>query len=141
MPYKGLKSAIEMLSGLPLAERENLLEIMAKKDPTTVEVLRNGLVTLEDIQFITIKMLQELLREINIDDLALSLKISSPDLKSFIYSNVSSSMKRSIDDTLLGAPRPVSQIQEAQDRIISKMREMVDQGRLIIERSGTDPYV
>lgn len=141
MPHKGLKAAIEMLSGLPIAEREHLLEIMAQKDPTTVEVLRNGLVTLEDIQFLTVKMLQELLREINMDDLALALRISSPDLKAHIYSSISNTMKMSIDDILLGPPQPVNKVQEAQDRIINKMREMVDAGRLIIDRSGSDPYV
>lgn len=141
MPHKGLQAAIELLSGLPIAERENLLEIMAAKDPLTVEVLRNGLVTLEDIQFLTVKMLGELLREINMDDLALALRISSPDLKAHIYSQISDSMKMTIDDTLLGPPQPVNKVQDAQDRIIATMKEMVDGGRLIIDRTGNDPYV
>lgn len=141
MSHKGLKAAIEMLSGLPINERENILEIMEKKDPTTAEVLRNSLVTLEDIKFLTVKMIQELFREINIDDLALALKISSPDLKSFVYNNISNSMKRTIDDTLLGPPVSVSKVLDAQDRIISKMREMTNAGRLVIDRSGNDPYV
>ncbi|MCK5882446.1 MAG: hypothetical protein KAG61_02065 [Bacteriovoracaceae bacterium] len=141
MPQKGLQAAIELLSGLPIDERDNLLDIMAAKDPLMVEVLRNGLVTLEDIQFLTVKMLQELFREINMSDMALALRISSPDLKAHIYSQISSSMKKSIDDTLLGPLKPVNLVQEAQARIIATMREMINNGRLIIDRSGSDPYV
>lgn len=142
MPIKGgIEQALELLSGMSLTERDSLLEIIAKKDPTMATVLRNGLITLEDIRFLSIKMLQELLREISLDNLGLALRISSPELKSFVYTHVSSSMKRQLDDILLGPPKPVNQVLDAQDSIIQQMRKMVDKGQLIIDRSGNDPYV
>lgn len=142
MPVKGgIEQALELLSGMSLTERDSLLEIIATKDPTMATVLRNGLITLEDIRFLSIKMLQELLREISLDNLGLALRISSPELKSFVYTHVSSSMKRQLDDILLGPPKPVNQVLDAQDSIIQQMRKMVDKGQLIIDRSGNDPYV
>ena len=142
MPIKGgIEQALELLSGMSLTERDSLLEIIATKDPTMATVLRNGLITLEDIRFLSIKMLQELLREISLDNLGLALRISSPELKSFVYTHVSSSMKRQLDDILLGPPKPVNQVLDAQDSIIQQMRKMVDKGQLIIDRSGNDPYV
>lgn len=137
----GVKGALEMLNGLSISERQNILELIAKQDIKLAEVLQNGLVELEDIRFLNVNMIRDLLREINMDDLALAMRISSSDLKDHIYSNISSTMKRDLDDTLLGPPRPVSDIQAAQDRIIAKMKELSDKGVLIIDRSGNDPLV
>lgn len=137
----GVEQALELLSGLAHGEREKLLDIISSKDPTMASVLRNGLITLEDLRYLSVKMLQEFLREISLDQLALAMRISSPELKSFIYHHISSSMKRQIDDVLLGPPKPVNQVLDAQDAIIAVMKKMVDKGQLIIDRSGNDPLV
>lgn len=141
MPIKGMEQAIELLSSLKIEERERLLDLMSSKDPSTVAVLRNGLITLEDLRFLSVKMLQEFLREISLDQLGLALRISSAELKSFVYTHISSSMKRQLDDILLGPPKPVNIVLDAQDQIIQVMRQMVSKGQLIIDRSGNDPYV
>lgn len=142
MPIKGgIDQAINLLSALSINERDKLLELIGAKDPTMAEVLRKGLITLEDIRFLSVKMLQEFLREISLDQLGLALRISSAELKSYVYTHISSSMKRQLDDILLGPPKPVAQVIEAQDAIIQKMRIMAEKGQLIIDRSGNDPYV
>lgn len=142
MPLKGgIDQAIDLLSSLSINERDKLLELISAKDPTMADVLRKGMITLEDLRFLSVKMLQEFLREITLDQLGLALRISSPELKSYIYTHISSSMKRQLDDILLGPPKPVGQVLDAQDAIIQQMRKMVDKGQLIIDRSGNDPYV
>ena len=141
MPLKkGPKAAAELLSNLPAEQRAAVIEEMKKQNPQMTEELVKMMVSIEDLQFITVKMLQEFLREINLQDLAKSLRIASAELKSFILKNVSSSMRKDIEDILLGPPLPVSKVQESQDKILNIMRKKIDKGELIINKKG-DEYV
>jgi flagellar motor switch protein FliG len=137
----GLKEAARMLSGLGPEEREKVLEIIAKKDPAMAERLRKNMVTLEDLKFLTVKMIQELLREIDIQDFALTLRIASPELRDHILSNVSSSMRSDIEQVLLGPPQSVSKVQEKTEEVLKIVREKMDRGELIINRNSDDEYV
>lgn len=137
MAFKGgVEEAAKMLAGLDRKGRENVLEIIAKKDPQMAESLRKNMVTMEDLQYLTVKMLQELLREIEIKDLALALRISSDELKSHILQNVSSSLRKDIEDILLGPPQSVSNVNEAADKIMEVVLKKIDKGELVFNKDG-----
>jgi len=137
MSFKGgVEEAAKMLAGLDREGRENVLEIIAKKDPQMAENLRKNMVTLEDLKYLTVKMLQELLRDIEITDLALALRISSDELKAHILQNVSSSLRKDIEDVLLGPPQSVSNVNEATDKIMEVVLKKVDKGELVINKDG-----
>ncbi len=137
MSFKGgIEEAAKMLAGLDRKGRENVLEIIAKKDPEMAKSLRKNMVTLEDLRYLTVKMLQELLRDIDINDLALALRISSDELKAHILQNVSSSLRKDIEDVLLGPPQSVSNVDEATDKIMEVVLKKIDNGELIINKDG-----
>ena len=139
MPFKGgVKEAAKLLSALSTSERSRILSDIAKKDPTRAELLKREMITLEDLQYITVKMLVELLREVKIQDLALALRLGSEDLKNHIISNVSSSMKADILDTLNSGPRPVSEVEECIEKIMAVVRRKVDLGELILSQGGEE---
>lgn len=131
----GPKEAAKMLAGLPPEQREAAISKIAGKDPKMAELLSKLIITLDDLQFITVKMLQELLREISINDLALSLRISSDNLKNFIFSNVSKSIRQDIEEVLLGPLQPVNKVQEAQEKVMVVVRRKLARGELIINKS------
>lgn len=141
MPLKkGPKAAADLLATLPAEARDKVIDEMRKQNPDMTEALLKMMITIEDLQFITPKMLQELLREIDLNDLAKSLRIASKELKNFLFKNISSTMRKDIEDVLLGPPLPVSKVQEAQEKIMIVVRKKVDKGELIINR-GKDEYV
>jgi flagellar motor switch protein FliG len=139
MPFKaGPKEAAKLLAGLSIEQRRKVLEEIAGRDPEMAELLAKMVVVFEDLRFITVKMLQELLREIKIDDLALGLRIASPELKNHLLSNVSRSLRTQIEDVLLGPPKPVSKVEEAQERVMLVVRAKVDRGELILRAGGEE---
>jgi len=141
MPLKkGPKAAADLLANLPAGARDKVIDEMRKQNPDMTEALLKMMITIEDLQFITPKMLQELLREIDLTDLAKSLRIASTELKNFLFKNISSTMRKDIEDILLGPPLPVSKVQEAQEKIMVVVRKKIDKGELIINR-GKDEYV
>ncbi len=142
MSFKsGVQEAAKMLAGLRPLEREKVLLLIARQDAQMAELLKKHMVILEDLKFLTVKMLQELLREIEIKDLAFSLRRGSEELKLFFLNNLSSGMKREIEDVLDGPPLQVSLVEEAEERVMSVVRKMVDEGRLVLKEGGNEEYV
>jgi len=141
MKKDGIKEAAKLLSGLDYQSRANVLEIMAKHDPVLTEKLRNNLVALDDLCYLTEKMLQELLREIDLKDLGLALRIAGPKLCDHILSIVSRSIKSELNEVLRGDPQPVSQVNEAADRILAIVKRKVEKGELILDKDGSEKYV
>lgn len=137
----GVIEAAQMLSGLDTQGRERVLKLIEKQNPSIAKELRDSLITFEDLIYLTPKMLQELLREIGLDELGLALRTSSEELKDFIFSNVSSTMKQDIIEVLFGPPQKVSNVEAAIDSIMCVVRGKVDNGSLVIDKFGHDKYV
>lgn len=137
MSFKGgIKAAAEMLSGLDREGQERILSDIARKDPEMASALRKTMVTFEDLKYLTVKMISELLREIDIEDLARGLRVGSQELKSHILGNVSSSMQKDIEDILLGPPLSVSKVNESVEKVMAVVRLKLKKGELVINKSG-----
>lgn len=135
----GVKAAAEMLAGLNRKNRQKVLGIIAEKNPEMAEVLKQNMVIFEDLVHLDQKTLAELLREINIDDLALGLRIASEDLKKHILSNLPKRLQEDVMGVLNGPLKPVSQVQEAVEKVMTVVREKVDKGEIIFK--DDDEYV
>ena len=129
----GVKEAAKMLSGLDFENRERVLGIIAKQDPQMAEILKKYMVTLEDLQLLTVSMMQELLKEIDINKLGLALRIGTQELRSHFLNNVSSTIRKDIEDVLNGPPRPVSEVQQAAESILEVVRVKVDKGEIVLK--------
>ncbi|OUR99896.1 hypothetical protein A9Q84_02380 [Halobacteriovorax marinus] len=134
----GVKAAAKMLSALPTADRLRILADIAKQDPQRAELLKREMVVFEDLLYLTVKMLVELLREINLDDLALALRIASPELRSHILGNVSKSIRLELEDVLNGKPRPVSEVEQCLEKIMDVVRRKVEKGELVLSANSEE---
>lgn len=136
MPFSGgPKAAGQMLQGLDTASRKKILEVIKARDPKMAELIESTMVSIEDLRFITPKMLAEFLSQIKIDDLALSLRISSAELKEHIFKNISNSLKRDLEEVIKGPPQSVKKIEECQSRILAVMKNKLERGELILSKS------
>jgi flagellar motor switch protein FliG len=97
--------------------------------------------TFEDIQFISPLMLIELLKDIKVSDLGLALRISSNELKDFIFKNTPKLMRQEIEESLVGPPQLASKIEEAQERVMSVVRAKLEKGELIIDKDPSNRTV
>lgn len=139
MPFKGgLEAAAKMLAALDPQSQKRILQDIASKNPEMAQALRESMVTFDDLQFLSVKMLQELLREIDIKDLALGLRMGCPELKSKVLNNVSKGLRREIEEVLLGPPRPVEKVQEAVARVMEVVRAKVEKGQLVVKADDQD---
>jgi flagellar motor switch protein FliG len=139
MSFKGgIEEAAKMLSGLGHEQGEKLLNIIAEKNPAMADELRTNMVTLEDLKYLTVKMIQELLREIDLKDLGLALRIGSTELKEHFFKNVSKSICQELADVLQGPPQAVSKVQESADKILILVREKIAKGEIVLNPLGEE---
>jgi flagellar motor switch protein FliG len=137
----GVKEAAKMLAGLSKSAREKVLELISKKDPAMAHALHKSMYTFEDLKYLTPLMLIELLRTIKVADMGMALRIASAELKTHILNNSPRGMRQEMEEVLLGPPQLASKVEEAQERIMSIVREKIDKGQIIISKDGSDTLV
>lgn len=137
----GLKQAAEMLQHLDLEAQQRLLADIARQDPELSIKLKQSLVTFDDLQFLTTAMMKTLLQHISLDDLGLALRGSSKEVSEHLLSMFSKNMRLDIEDVLKGKPRPLTDVMEAQKRIMSVVMKLVESGEIILSKNKSERYV
>tara|TARA_Y100001954_G_scaffold153005_1_gene162762 strand:- start:1424 stop:1852 length:429 start_codon:yes stop_codon:yes gene_type:complete len=137
----GVKGAAKLLAGLDPVSRQRLFEELSKKDPKIVEILKKNMVSMEDLILLTVKMIQDLTREIQMKDLGMALRTEKEDLRSHFLNNVSKRMKEEVEEVLNGPAQPLSKVQEAQEKILSLIREKMEKGEIVLSKDNKDRLV
>ena len=137
----GVKGAAKLLAGLEPVSRQRLFEELIKKDPKIVEILKKNMVSMEDLILLTVKMIQELTREIQMKDLGMALRTEKEDLRDHFLNNVSKRMKEEVEEVLNGSPQPLAKVQEAQEKILSLIRAKIEKGEIVLSKDSKDRLV
>lgn len=137
----GVKQAVEMLQGLDLAAQQALLADIARRDPEMAIKLKQSLVTFDDLQYLTVSMMKRLLQDVDLDVLGLALRGTSREVTDHILGMFSSGMKRDIDDVLKGKPRPLSEVLEAQKKIMDVVMKLREKGEIILSKDKSEKMV
>ncbi len=137
----GLKAAIEMLQGLDLASQQSLLADIARRDPEMAIKLKQKMVTFDDLKFLTVSMMKRLLQEVQLDDLGLALRGANKELSDHLLAMFSTGMKRDIEDILKGKPRPLSEVLEAQRKIMDVVLRLREKGEIILSKDKSERMV
>lgn len=137
----GFKQAIEMLQGLNLDQQQSVLADIARKDPEMAVRLKQNLVTFDDLRYLTVSMMKRLLQDISLDDLGLALRGASKELTEHLMEMFSSGMKRDINDVLMGKPRPLTDVMEAQKKIMDVVMKLREKGEIVLSKEKSEKLV
>ena len=137
----GLKAAVEMLQGLDLAAQQSLIAEIARRDPEMAIKLRQNLITFDDLRYLTVSMMKRLLQDVELDDLGLALRGASKEVSDHLLGMFSTGMKRDIDDILKGRPRPLSDVMEAQKKIMAIVLKLHEKGEIVLSKDKSEKMV
>jgi flagellar motor switch protein FliG len=137
----GFKQAVEMLQGLDLAGQQSLIAEIARKDPEMAIKLKQSLVTFDDLQYLTISMMKRLLQDIDLDVLGLALRGANKETVDHLLNMFSTNMKRDVEDILKGRPRPLSEVLEAQKKIMDVVHKLREKGEIILSKDKSERMV
>ncbi|MHC4698604.1 MAG: flagellar motor switch protein FliG, partial [Planctomycetota bacterium] len=133
----GVETVAEMLNLADRATEKSILEALEAQDPDLVEQIRRLMFIFEDILLVNDKGIQAVLKEIENEELALSLKTATPELQDKIFRNMSDRATELIkEDMEYMGPVRVSDVEAAQQKIVDVVRRLEDAGELIISGRG-----
>lgn len=135
----GVDTVAEILNLCDRNTEKSIMEGIEGEDPELVESIRRLMFVFEDILLVNDKGIQAVLKEVDNDELALSLKTATDELKEKVFANMSARAAELIkEDMEYMGPVRVSDVESAQQRIVDIVRRLEDAGEIIIAGRGGD---
>lgn len=133
----GASSVAEILNYIDRATEKAILESLEAEDPDLVEEVRRLMFVFDDLQLVDQRGIQEVLKEIQNDTLALALKGASDEMKEKFFSAMSERAAGLIKENMeyLGPVR-LSEVERAQQEIVDIVRRLADAGTISIRERG-----
>jgi flagellar motor switch protein FliG len=138
----GVNAVAEILNAVDRATEEEVLSEIEEESTQMAEDIRNLMFVFEDIKAIDDRSIRELLKEVSNEDLTLSLKGASDDLKTKFLGNLSERAATMIrEDLEIMGPVKLSDVEAAQQNIVKTVRRLEDEGKIAISRGGGDEFI
>ena len=127
----GIKSAAELLNAMDKNLSKSLLVSLEERNPELGQAIRQKMFTFEDVRTLNTTAIQKVLREVDMRDLAVSLKTASDELKTSLLGSISKRAAETVNEEMsfLGAVK-LKDIEGAQMRIIEVVRRLESEGEI-----------
>jgi len=138
----GIKALVEVLGKVDRGTEKVILEALEEQNPELAEEVRRLMFLFEDIILLDDRSVQQVLREVDGKELAIALKGTGANVQEKIFGNMSSRAAENIkEDLQYMGPVRVSQVEEAQQKIVGVIRRLEESGQIIIARGGDDDLI
>ncbi|GMV36023.1 MAG: flagellar motor switch protein FliG [Fimbriimonadales bacterium] len=138
----GPKTLVEILSWVDRATERSILDGLTETNPELAEEVKNMMFVFEDIVSLEDRAVQQILKEVDMKELATALKGTSDDVQQKIFKNMSERATGQLkEDMEFMGPTRLRVIEEAQQRIVAIIRRLEEAGELEIYRGGEDEVV
>ncbi|MBN8217160.1 MAG: flagellar motor switch protein FliG [Spirochaetes bacterium] len=138
----GIDAIVEVLNMADRSTEKTIIETLEEEDPELAEEIKKRMFVFEDIVLLDDKSIQKVLREVDNNELAKALKSVDDEVKEKIFRNMS---KRAVtllrEDMEFMGPTRMSDVEEAQQKIVNVIRKLEEDGEVVIARSGEDEMV
>jgi len=138
----GIDAVVEVLNGVDRQTEKTILDALEIQDPELAEEIKKRMFVFEDIVTLDNRSIQRVIRECENEDLLLSMKVSSDEVKEILFRNMSQRMAETFKEELqIMGPVRLRDVEEAQSRIVSIIRRLEEAGEIIIARGGGDDVI
>ena len=138
----GPKSAADILNFVERTNEARIITEIEEMYPDLAEQIRNLMFTFEDVKKIDDKGVQTVLKEVPRDQLVLSLKTASPELRDLLFRNVSQRAAQMIKEDLDAmGPVKLKDVEKAQQGIVDIVRRLEAEGKIAIGGGAEEAFV
>ncbi|UOF89355.1 flagellar motor switch protein FliG [Fodinisporobacter ferrooxydans] len=138
----GIDTIVEVLNGVDRSTEKTILESLELQDPELAEEIKKRMFVFEDIVNLDNRSIQRVIRDVDTNDLMLSLKVSSEDVQEVLFQNMSKRMAETFkQDMEFMGPVRLRDVEEAQQRIVGIIRRLEDAGEIVVSRGGGDDVI
>ncbi|KEZ54248.1 flagellar motor switch protein FliG [Metabacillus indicus] len=138
----GVEAVVEVLNGVDRSTEKTILDSLEIQDPELAEEIKKRMFVFEDIVTLDSRAIQRVIRDVENEDLMLSLKVASEEVKEIVFQNMSKRMADTFKEEMeFMGPVRLRDVEEAQSRIVSVIRRLEDAGEIVIARGGGDDII
>lgn len=138
----GIQAVVEVLNGVDRSTERTILDALEIQDPELSDEIKKRMFVFEDIVILDNRAIQRVIREVENDDLRLSLKVASEEVKDIVFKNMSERMVETFKEEMeYMGPVRLRDVEEAQTRIVSIIRRLEEMGEIVIARGGGDDII
>ncbi|MBI5366249.1 MAG: flagellar motor switch protein FliG [Planctomycetes bacterium] len=134
----GAEAVAALLNHADRATEHAILEGISEQDPDLVDRIQKLLFVFEDLARVNDRGVQNLLKEVEMDQLALALKNASTELQEKFFTNMSArAVEQLREEIAFMGPVRVGDVFAAQQQIVDVARRLEEAGELIILGRGS----
>jgi flagellar motor switch protein FliG len=138
----GIEAVVDVLNGVDRSTERTILDALEIQDPELAEEIKKRMFVFEDIVTLDNKAIQRVIRDCENEDLMLSLKVSSDEVKEIVFKNMSSRMAETFRDEMeFMGPVRLRDVEEAQSRIVGVIRRLEEANEIVVARGGGDDII
>ena len=138
----GVDAVVEILNTVDRSTEKHIMESLEVEEPELADEIRKKMFVFEDILLLDDRAIQRVLREVDNNDLSISLKNANEDVKNAIFNNLSKRLATMIkEDMEFMGPVRMKDVEEAQQKIVNIIRRLEDAGEIVISRGGGDEII
>ncbi|MBI5359843.1 MAG: flagellar motor switch protein FliG [Planctomycetes bacterium] len=138
----GVKTAAEILNLTDRSTERNILDLLEEQAPELADQIRKLMFVFDDILLVNDRGIQNLLKEVEPNTLALGLKTASVELREKFFKNMS---KRAVDmikeEIEFMGPVRLADVEAAQQSIVDVVRQLEEKGELFIQGRGGEEEI
>ncbi len=138
----GLDPLVNIINRSDRATERQIVEGLEALDPSLADAIKSKMFMFEDIVDLEDRSIQLVLREVDSAELALALKGVPEEVRDKITKNLSERAATNLIEEveLLGTVR-LRQVEESQQNIIRVIRQLEEQGQIMVRRGNDDEFV
>ncbi|WP_449540006.1 flagellar motor switch protein FliG [Ferdinandcohnia sp. Marseille-Q9671] len=138
----GIEAVVEVLNGVDRSTERTILDALEIQDPELAEEIKKRMFVFEDIVTLDNRAIQRVIRDVENEDLMLSLRVASEEVKDIVFKNMSKRMVESFKEEMeYMGPVRLRDVEEAQSRIVAVIRRLEEAGEIVIARGGGDDII
>jgi flagellar motor switch protein FliG len=138
----GVPRLAEILNMIDGTSAEQIMEEIEENDPDLAEEIRQNMFVFDDLILVDDRGLQQVLRSVESQELAVALKAAADEVKEKIFRNMSERAAAILKEEMevSGAVR-IKDVTDAQKKIAKIVQDMERKGELVISGRGGEEFV
>jgi len=142
MEFGGVNYIANIMNHMDRANEKYIFDELSRKDASLAEEIRKKMFVFEDITILDDMSIQRFLREVDSRDLVYALKGANQEVADVIFKNMSTRSADTIRSDLEYTHNVrVSDVEEAQQRVVGVIRRLESEGELVIVKGGKDEII
>ncbi len=138
----GVENIVEILNMVDRSTEKTIIESLEEEDPELAEEIKKRMFVFEDIVLLDDRAIQKVLREVDTAELAKALRGVEAEVQDKIFHNMSKRASALLKEEMeYMGPVRLKDVEETQQKIVSIIRKLEDQGEIVVARSGEDEMV